>query len=106
MSLKKSQYVASPVTSIKIPQLDWKDDTVSKPRLSRELENDLRDFFQLFAGSDGIVNPHDIRSALRQIRKYILNKVSIYLNLSFIKSLKIYVMNLILIIPRSILKDF
>jgi hypothetical protein len=69
MSLRKSQYVSSPVTSIKVPQLDWKDDTVTRPRLSRDLENDLRDFFQLFAGSDGIVNPHDIRTALRQIRK-------------------------------------
>ena len=69
MSSKKSLYVPSPVTSIKVPQLDWKDETVARPRLSRDLENDLRDFFELFAGSDGIVNPHDIRTALRQIRK-------------------------------------
>jgi hypothetical protein len=60
------------VTSIKVPKLDWKDETVSRPRLSRELENDLRDFFELFAAQDGILNPHDMRTALRQIRKIII----------------------------------
>ncbi len=65
--------VQSSVTSIKVPKLDWKDESLSKPRLSRELENDLRDFFELFAAQDsGILNPHDMRTALRQIRKEVI----------------------------------
>lgn len=68
MSNKRIE-TSSNVTSIKVPKLDWKDESVSKPRLSKELENDLRDFFELFAAKDGILNPHDMRGALRQIRK-------------------------------------
>jgi Ca2+-binding EF-hand superfamily protein len=71
--MSKKIEVQSNVTSIKVPKLDWKDESVSRPRLSRELENDLRDFFELFAAQDGILNPHDMRTALRQIRKIINN---------------------------------
>jgi Ca2+-binding EF-hand superfamily protein len=70
--MSKKIEVKSNATSIKVPKLDWKDESVSRPRLSRELENDLKEFFELFAAQDGILNPHDMRTALRQIRKHII----------------------------------
>ncbi len=67
--MSKKLEVQSNDNSIKVPKLDWKDESISRPRLTRELENDLRDFFELFASQDGVLNPHDMRTALRQIRK-------------------------------------